>query len=301
MVDINVIQNHEAEKPFSIKDTLTVLNSTITVKSTDHSNREGVSSLVVLKTGIDRVYSLNCPVCGTKIELGIPVISEFIGKGNQALRGGRNAIMKIRQHCEAIHPNEYVWWAVPTGGDVVNVTASARMDECMRYVLEQTAGRVAIHAVRSIASNDAWSLDTKIFALCNFIHERYLMSLSLVEFTSYRIFKFKKLGVNTDLATIRNQAKSHIEKMRQGLINQCQQYAEIIFDKRTYGAYVNRLQLCYFERGRWRMIGSAASSTLSLFGSEPLPVQGASGKGKASVFNKSRKRKRTNSFENPSF
>jgi len=245
----------------------------------DCSKREGAASLFVLKTGRDRVHSVNCPVCGTKIKLGVPVVSEFIGTGNQALRGGRQAVMKIRHHCETIHPNEYVWWAVPTGGVAVNETTTARMDEFMRYVLDRTAAKLGIHVVRSIASNDAWCLKKKIIALSSFIFKRYMASLAILEYTSHSIFRYKKLAQNTDLATkMQNQASLHLETMAYSLIKQCRQYAEIIFDNTTYDAYINRLQLCYFERGRWRMLDSATSSTASVFGSATLLVQGASGK-----------------------
>lgn len=138
--------------------------------ATDTSRQEGASSLVVLKTGRDRVYSIDCPVCGVGVKLGVPVVCEFIGTWNQTLRGGREAALKGRQHCEDTHPDEYVWWAIPRGRDATNESSSARMDELMRYVLKRTVEKVGIESLTTLCSNEKWSLDRKALALSLFIY-----------------------------------------------------------------------------------------------------------------------------------
>jgi len=246
--------------------------------ATDPSKREleGASSLVVLKTGRDRLYSLNCCVCGQQVKLRQPVVSKFIGTWNQALRGGREAVLKTRHHCETTHPNEYIWWAIPRGGDAVNETASASMDELMRYVLDRTATKLGIHSMMSVASNNAWSLEMKALALALFIGKRHTISMSILEHASSRVLFYKKLFKKSDYAIIRKQAVSHLDIMAHSLTDQCRQYRECIFDNVNYDAYINRLQLCYFERGRWRRLtpitSSDVTSDATLFGSLPIPV-----------------------------
>jgi len=192
------------------------------------------------------------------------------------LRGGREAVLKTRHHCETTHPNEYLWWAIPTGGNAVNESASARMDELMRYVLDRTTTKIGIDSIRSFASNKALSVEKKALFLSMFIGKRHLYSLAILEYASSRVFFYKKLFNKSDLVIIRKQAVSHIENMAHSLMDQCREYRKCIFDNINFDVYINRLQLCYFERGRWRRLTPITSydafSEASLFGSVPLPV-----------------------------
>lgn len=234
--------------------------------ATDTSKLECVSSLAVLKTGTDRVHSLKCSVCGEHVDLGIPVVCEFVGTWNQSLRGGREAVLRMRRHCDAHHRDEYVWWAVPTGGAATNDNESDWMDELMRYVLERAATKLSIQALRQCASNASWTLETKLFALTFLIWNRGIYSHCVLEYASSRIVNYKKLFTKSGLATIRRKAASHIESMTVALMAQCRQNAEVIFDAKHFDKCMNRLQLFYFQRGWWRKLVFSAPLDPPMFG-----------------------------------
>lgn len=172
------------------------------------------------------------------------------------------------------------------------------MDELMRYVLKRTVEKVGIESLTTLCSNEKWSLDRKALALSLFIYQRQVISLSILEFTPLRIVNEKKLFDTSELAIIRKQAASDIDTMTTTLMRQCRQYAECIFDETEYAMYMNRLQLCYLDRGRWRRFRQGIPSTASVFGSVRIRTQIANGVRKPPELTAKSKRVKTKSSEN---
>jgi len=56
----------------------------------------------------------------------------------------------------------------------------------------------------------------------------------------------------------------YVEKMAH--LIECRQYVERIVDKTKYNYYINRLQLCSYERGKWKKLLSNWVSGDTVFG-----------------------------------
>lgn len=246
-------------------DVMEALTCTPLMPPGNSSKLHNVASQIVCDAAGDRIHSLSCPVCGEVMKFFPPVVCEPLGT-RQVLRGEREAVRNVRRHCEERHPNEYVWWCIPTGGEPKNETEWAKMDELMRYILERTAIRIGTCSLSIIPSKSEWSLETKACALSFFIYKRYHESLHVLEYAKGRIVSYKKLFSDAEYRVVREKVALYLLAMAQSLMRQCRQHKEYIFSSTNYQKCINRLQLCYFERGRWRDLSVGEGLPSSLFG-----------------------------------
>jgi len=254
------------------QDLLALTKHTFPITEEDNSHPdEIISSLVVLKTGRDRIYCLKCCVCDEVVKLRQPVICQFLDTWDRTIPGGRGAVTKLRDHCAANHATEFAWRVLPSGGTgvVSNESQSQAvddMDELIRYSLESAASKEKIDCVNRTSSTAGWTTERLKFNLFLFIVKRFMIAKCIIKFGCKELVRSKKLFRGLDMRVVREEAKGHVDNMSREMSNQVALYSNEIFDDAKRDRYMNRLQLCYVERRRWRRLLTECKSAENIFG-----------------------------------